>query len=85
MSDVEKRTVFDRVCYAVRVLNYEMHLIQHGLVSLAERAPWRLLPVAALGLALAWICYWVVLVILGVGALLSFAARPIELRAGGRR
>ncbi len=42
----------------LRGLNYEMHLINHGLGAFARNHPWMGGPLALMGATLAWGLYW---------------------------
>ena len=49
----------DVVVLWLRVLNYEMHLVQHGICAYMHARPWSgLLPGLAV-LTVAWAVYWV--------------------------
>ncbi len=43
----------------LRGLNYEMHLINHGLGEFARAHPWAGGPLALIGATVAWSLYWV--------------------------
>lgn len=66
----------------IETLNFEMHLIQHGVSRWPQRHPWLALPPTVLVLALLWSLYWVVypasLALMAVAAVAEPAERAIR-------
>ena len=77
-------TLWDRSCRGLRFLNYEVHLIQHGMGRFARLHPWAGVPLTTIFLTLVWSVYWVVYPIMSVVTILTLVVRPIELAVRGR-
>lgn len=41
-------------------INYEAHLVQHGLTDIALQHPWLGTPLAVLGIAVLWLAWWAI-------------------------
>ncbi len=63
--------------FALRWLNYRIHLVQYGFTQLIERRPWIALPIAVILLGPVWTLYCLAYPVL---ALLALAEMWIERR-----
>lgn len=75
----QMRTGVDLVCRLLRLLNYEIHLVQYGIEQFSHRLPWLSIPVAFVALVATWVIYWIVYPGLVLLVLLALLVRPIEL------
>ena len=78
MGPTEHRTLWQHGCGLLRRVNYELHLVQHGLAGLAPRQPWVRLPLVSLSLSVVWGLYWCVYPALVLVTLLALPLAPIE-------
>ena len=76
-------TLWDRFCRGLRFLNYEVHLIQHGMGRFARVHPWIGVPLTTLVLALVWSAYWIIYPLMLLMSLFALLVRPIELAMRG--
>ena len=68
----------DHVRHAIREVNYELHLVQHGMRRFAERHPVFGLPLSLIVLVLAWSLYWPIYGTLLALLLFTICCRPLE-------
>jgi hypothetical protein len=71
-------TLWDHSCRALRFLNYEVHLIQHGMARFAGNHPWVGVPLATICLVLVWSVYWAVYPVLVVVTILASIVRLLK-------
>lgn len=62
----------------LKVLNYEMHLLQHGFGVYIEKHPWLGMLPAVVGLLVIWTVYWVSYPLLLVLIVLTGCVHPLE-------
>ena len=74
----QDKTLFDGCCVCIRRVNYELHLLQHGVVKFGETDPWLRLVPALLGLTLVWLFYWMVYPPLLLLTMLALFIRPLD-------
>jgi hypothetical protein len=69
----------------VEALNFEMHLVQHGVSSWPKKLPWLTLPPTLTLLCFLWCVYWPIY-LSSVGALLAATVvEPLELQIRGQQ
>ena len=73
-----------RCCAAIRALNYEQHLTQHGIVRFGRAHPWLGVVPTMVGGALGWIAFWTLYAALIVLLVLCVVAYPLEQIIRGR-
>ena len=73
------QTLFTSTCRGLRALNYDLHLMQHGLTGFIERHPWVGVPLAGMSLVALWAIYWPIYLALLALTIAAWAVRPLEL------
>jgi hypothetical protein len=73
------KTLFASTCRGLRALNYDLHLMQHGLAQFIERHPWVGVPLAGATLVGLWTIYWPIYLGLLALTIVAWVVRPLEL------